>query len=227
MRLRHPLLLEFEVLLLESIDAEWSHRASSGSGARFGPCLFFGAKGQICRKKLTCDGSFLAVMPSMSSEVTALRSPAATLRLKRLARAFAAFLGTRLLAATAVFNKAAANTVEEPLPAAFQPDIVLPVQYYDALKRKPFLEGEKLMGFMILKQAVDDYMHHVNAPRRRGQRLFREAEEWINARDRRWLYSFENVCMALDIDPEYMREGLHEWKRTHLTKPETLARVSA
>jgi len=79
---------------------------------------------------------------------------------------------------------------EEPLPAAFQPDVLLPAQYYGALRRRQFLEGEKLLAFTLLEQSIEDYKRYSNSSTRRGQRRFREAEEWINRRDDSWLFSF-------------------------------------
>jgi hypothetical protein len=134
----------------------------------------------------------------------------------RLLRAIGEFIWTRAtVSARAVFNATRGEPAEEAMPSAFQPDVMLPVQYFEALRRKPFLEGEKLLAFTILKQAVDDYMRYLNSPRRKGQRRFREAEEWIDRKDRTWLFSFDNVCASLDIDPDYMRKGLHRWKLAH------------
>ena len=42
------------------------------------------------------------------------------------------------------------------------------------------------------------------------------AEEWILDKDRSHLFSFDNVCEILGLDPEYMRAGLLRWKDTTL-----------
>ena len=54
--------------------------------------------------------------------------------------------------------------------------------------------------------------------RSKGQKLFRDAEEWINLHDKQWIFSFDNVCDMLDINPDYMRRGLQNWKRKKLTE---------
>ncbi len=153
----------------------------------------------------------------------ASRPTIAGIPVARFLRALADLVKTKAVGARAVFGGAGDERGEEPMPAAFQPDVMLPVQYFEALRRRPFLEGEKLLFFTILKQAIDDYMGYVNAVRRRGQRKFREAEEWIDREDRTSLFSFENVCAALDIDPDYMRQGLHRWKLAHQQETESLA----
>jgi hypothetical protein len=135
---------------------------------------------------------------------------------RRLVRVLVSILRTRTVAARAMLKEGTLG--EEPLPAAFQPDILLPAQYYGALRRRQFLGGEKLLAFTLLEQSIEDYKRYLNSSTRRGQKRFREAEEWINRRDELWLFSFDNVCAALDIDPQYMRGGLHKWKLAHIAQ---------
>jgi hypothetical protein len=42
--------------------------------------------------------------------------------------------------------------------------------------------------------------------------MFDEAEEWVTSEDRSWLFSFENICDTLEINAEYVRRGLREWR---------------
>jgi hypothetical protein len=39
-----------------------------------------------------------------------------------------------------------------------------------------------------------------------------EAERWILSDDRRWLYSFVNVCEALELAHEPLRRALIAWR---------------
>jgi len=130
--------------------------------------------------------------------------------LKKVLKAKAVMVGARTALA-----RPAEGTAEEG-PSVFQPEVMLPGQYYDALRRRHLLEGEKLLMFAVLEDAVEGYMKNLKASSKKSQNRFREAEEWINRRDKIWLYSFDNVCEALDIDPEYMRRGLHQWKQSQL-----------
>ena len=43
-----------------------------------------------------------------------------------------------------------------------------------------------------------------------GKKRFREAEEWIMRGGNDWIFSFDNVCELLGLDPEYVRRGLRE-----------------
>lgn len=151
----------------------------------------------------------------------------------RVARVAARVFSRRaFLAASALVKHSdrAAEGPEDRMPAVFQPDVLLPSQYYEVMRGKHLLEREKLLMFAVLEDAVDTMMKYVNSPKRRGQRLFREAEEWINQKDPNWPFSFDNICQFLDIDPEYMRAGLRRWKEAKLAgtgKVETPAPTEA
>jgi hypothetical protein len=34
----------------------------------------------------------------------------------------------------------------------------------------------------------------------------------VQSADRSWLFSFENICDTLEINAEYVRRGLREWR---------------
>lgn len=110
------------------------------------------------------------------------------------------------------------ETLDERLPSLFEPDTLLPVQYFEAMRRKHLLEGEKRLILSVLEDGIECFMKYVDASTNKGQRLFRDAEEWINLRDKQWIFSFDNVCDMLDIDPDYMRRGLREWKENKLAQ---------
>jgi hypothetical protein len=108
------------------------------------------------------------------------------------------------------------ETLDERLPALFEPDTLLPIQYFEAMRKKHLLEGEKRLILSVLEDAIECFMKCIEASTNKGQRLFREADEWINHEDKRWVFSFDNVCEMLDINPEYMRSGLGRWKENRL-----------
>jgi len=108
------------------------------------------------------------------------------------------------------------ETLDERLPALFEPDTLLPIQYFEAMRRKHLLEGEKRLILSVLEDAIECFMKCIDAATSKGQRLFRDADEWIAHEDKRWVFSFDNVCDMLDINPEYMRTGLRKWKDKRL-----------
>jgi len=108
------------------------------------------------------------------------------------------------------------ETLDEKLPGLFEPDTLLPIQYFEAMRRKHLLEGEKRLVLSVLEDAVECFMKCIDSSTSKGQRLFREAEEWITLEDKKWVFSFDNVCEMLDVNPEYLRRGLRDWKTRKL-----------
>jgi hypothetical protein len=108
------------------------------------------------------------------------------------------------------------ETLDEKLPGLFEPDTLLPIQYFEAMRKKHLLEGEKRLILSVLEDAVECFMKCIDSPTSKGQRLFRDADEWINLEDKHWVFSFDNVCDMLDINPDYMRRGLRQWKERKL-----------
>src|SRR5213594_4039981 len=102
--------------------------------------------------------------------------------------------------------------LEDRMAGLFQPDTLLPSQYFDRVRQRRQYDGERRLMIAVLEDAVDVYRKQAGAHDPRGQQLFLEAEEWFDDTGRAWLYSFENICDVLDLDPDYLRRGLHAWK---------------
>ena len=64
----------------------------------------------------------------------------------------------------------------------------------------------------ILEEAIKTYRMHVSAKGGRDYRLFIDAQNWIMARNDEWLFSFENICEVLGLDPDFVRSGMNRWK---------------
>lgn len=93
----------------------------------------------------------------------------------------------------------------------FEPDTLLPEQYFTLLGRKP-LQGEKRLLLAMLEDAVHCFQTYLLAKKPHERRLFQEAEEWIDSTDALWFFSFENICDVIGINPSRMREALKAWK---------------
>jgi hypothetical protein len=101
---------------------------------------------------------------------------------------------------------------EETLSRMFEPDTLLPSQFSDRRTLEPSAYPEKRLMLAVLEDAVATFQRYVDAKDRRGQRLFREAEEWILSGESDWPFAFENICNALEMEAEYVRRGLVAWK---------------
>jgi len=95
----------------------------------------------------------------------------------------------------------------------FVPDVLLPSQHADRTGRRRILDGEHRLMVAILEDAIEVYRKQAAARDTRKRHMFEDAEAWIENRDASWIFSFENICTVLDLDPSYIRKGLREWKR--------------
>ncbi len=110
----------------------------------------------------------------------------------------------------------ASSPWEEKALAVFQPDILVTVQYLSTYRRRFHLQPEQLLMLAVLEDAVVCFQDNVTAVTARKQSLFREAEAWILNDDNSYLFSFDNICEGIALDPNYVRRGLIRWKETVL-----------
>ena len=99
----------------------------------------------------------------------------------------------------------------------FEPDTLLPEQFFTLLERKP-PQGEKRLLLAMLEDAVHCFQMHLLARKPHERRLFQEAEEWIDSQDSQWFFSFDNICEVLSIHPGRLREALKRWKEDQLVQ---------
>ena len=69
----------------------------------------------------------------------------------------------------------------------FQPDLLLPAQFFAALKQKAQACGERRLMVAILEDAVVCFQKHLWATDGRSRQLGAEAERWFLSDDSSWL----------------------------------------
>ncbi len=97
-----------------------------------------------------------------------------------------------------------------------QADIMVPTQFFAQLHGRAALHhGECRLLVAVLEDAVRRFQRHADARDLRGQRMFREVEQWLTDRGPGGdgALSFEYICAVLGLDPDYLRDGLREWRR--------------
>jgi hypothetical protein len=62
--------------------------------------------------------------------------------------------------------------------------------------------------FAVLEDAIDCYLKNMTAKSRHRRILFYEVQNWMNARNRAGLFSYETLCEGLEIDPVALRAAL-------------------
>lgn len=102
--------------------------------------------------------------------------------------------------------------MKEKIAGLLGSDIVMPEQFFDTMHRSAHLEPEKTLLLAILEDAIHNYRKYILAQDRVGQERFAEAEHWIMHAEDDWIFSFKNVCELLELDPEYLRHRLRDWR---------------
>ena len=115
-------------------------------------------------------------------------------------------------------NYDTALSVEEKVASLFQPDTLLPAQYFETFKRKAHLEPEKKLILAVLEDAVACFQKYLLARDGKGKTMFWDAEDWVLEQKSEWLFSFENICDVLGFNPQYVRQGLMLWKEKKLAE---------
>lgn len=94
----------------------------------------------------------------------------------------------------------------------FQPDALLPSQYFETLKKRVPSEPEYRLVLAVLQDAIECFQKPVRARDRKARERFEDAAAWLASDDRKWPYSFINICELLCLDPAYIRRGLTAWQ---------------
>jgi hypothetical protein len=99
------------------------------------------------------------------------------------------------------------------------PETVFMTAYEASLgtfRRKLHLEPETKLMLAVLEDAIACFQKYAFARDRKGKVLFQEAEYWVQDTNSDWPFSFANVCETLGFDPDYLRQGLAQWKAAKL-----------
>lgn len=101
-----------------------------------------------------------------------------------------------------------------------EPDALAQFEYGRHFDSRPQRSPEARMMFAILVDAVECFQRFLYASKSRDRRLSEQAEAWIFGREN-WVFSFENICEELGIDPNYLRSGLRRWREQAKPPSET------
>ena len=104
------------------------------------------------------------------------------------------------------------------------PESVLPTQFFRNLRADRNLRtGECQLLVAVMADAIECFQKYRGAHDSHGQRLFREAEEWImsteqparHSADEQLTFSFEYCCDVLGIDASSVRSVVRRWSGEH------------
>jgi hypothetical protein len=99
-----------------------------------------------------------------------------------------------------------------PQEKAIDAGLLLPGQYADLVRRNHVIEGELKLLLAVLEDAIRCYLRYANSKDGERRREFIEVRNWFEgarAGVRRGdIFSFENLCAALGIEPRYLLDRL-------------------
>jgi hypothetical protein len=109
------------------------------------------------------------------------------------------------------------RTASKKIAALFQPGTLLAGESLDERHRRTLAEPEKRLMLAVLAEAINGFQDDHSARRGNRKRLFDEVQRWILEAQGNWVFGFENICSALALNPEYIREGLVRWQKKQLS----------
>jgi hypothetical protein len=101
---------------------------------------------------------------------------------------------------------------EDRLSPLFQPDTLMPDEYFGNYRRRIPLEPEKALLLAVLEDGVRSFQDNIFAEIGKKRALFDEAREWLFTDGFEHVFSFNSVCSSLGLDPGYIRRGLKRWE---------------
>jgi hypothetical protein len=110
-------------------------------------------------------------------------------------------------------------------PSELVPDGLLPVQFVELLQRSAERTPELRLMAAVLEEALRTFCGCAGSSGRRSQRLFREAAEWFASSDASWPFAFENICDALGLEPDWIRQLLRRWEASGTASAQQPARI--
>ena len=106
------------------------------------------------------------------------------------------------------------SSLQDRTGGLFEPDVLLPGQFFSFFRKEAGFDRERRLMLAVLEDAIDCFQKYAHTDDARGKQIFVEAYEWIMSGDSRWLFSFENICQIVDMNPDYIRQGLTRWRET-------------
>ncbi len=103
--------------------------------------------------------------------------------------------------------------------SVFEPDVMLPSQFM-LPDEEGLAGGERRLMAALLSDGIEAYIHQATS---RATDLYAVARpkvrtdacEWVETPDESYVFSFDNVCECLGINPEYLRLGLLRYIETN------------
>jgi len=100
------------------------------------------------------------------------------------------------------------EVLDETLSGVFAPAVILPAQYYWALKNRNYLDGEHKLMFAVLEDGVRCYLKNMDARSRRRRILFYEVRDRMKPDSNNGPFSFDLLCQEFGMEGSRVRNAL-------------------
>jgi hypothetical protein len=97
------------------------------------------------------------------------------------------------------------------LTKLFEPDVLAEGRFFQAHRMKKLVEPERALLLAVLSEAIDTFRRFAFSKSVRGQKVFRQAKEWLWDEDADYFFSCRNICEVIGLDACYLRRGLLRW----------------
>jgi hypothetical protein len=95
----------------------------------------------------------------------------------------------------------------------FERDELAAHEYRRTFQRRTPIEPEKRLMLAVLEDAIFCIQRYVHVKRGKEKKLHDDTVSWIFDQSDTRVFSFENICGACGLDPDYLRMGLLNWQR--------------
>ena len=106
-------------------------------------------------------------------------------------------------------------TNEKTLRLFRQPDVLCLNDYLQVYQAKAADTPERRLALAVLRDAIGCYTYDCFTRERHRIRAFREAEVWFFNGEDDAVFSLNNVCAALHLNPGYIRRSLRNYEQKH------------
>jgi hypothetical protein len=97
-------------------------------------------------------------------------------------------------------------------------DCLSPYEFWRQHRSNPIQQPELRLMMAVLEDALKCYFDYARRKNSRESKLFEEVEQWLFFESNEELFSFENICSVLHIDPGYVRRGLLLFKQSSIRR---------
>ena len=97
-----------------------------------------------------------------------------------------------------------------------RPQLILPGHFPGKRRRNTETEPLRRLMAAVLCEAVNRFQRNLFHTSLHGRCEFVEAEWWLFKDQSKALFSFNDVCDFLSVDPRHLRRQLRDWRRSQV-----------